>query len=121
MRIPGPEGQPYSQEYSSDDQAALRMVWLVFAGWWLAILWVVIAWLCVLIVPLAPHGLRMLAGISRVTGLRSPGLECTYILHTTLRQMEQKNKAQRLKKTVSPCRCEFRSILYTSAYRSKCR
>ena len=95
MRIPEHDGHSFQNERADDEQTALRMVWLVFAGWWLSIAWVLVAWLCVLIVPLTGFGLTMLANITRVAAFRSPGDECHSILSATLWRLDNVHTLQR--------------------------
>lgn len=95
MRIPGPDEHSYQNEGTYEEQTALRMVWLVFAGWWLSIVWVLVAWLCVIITPFTGSGLRMLAHISRVNALRSTSEECLAILDSTLWRLEHATLPQR--------------------------
>lgn len=95
MRIPSPDEQSFQNERAYEEQTALRMVWLVFAGWWISIILVLVAWLCVVIVPLTRIGLWLLANITRATSLRSPGEECENILIDTLERLDSTGPQQR--------------------------
>lgn len=95
MRIPEPDGHSFQTERAYEDQTALRMVWLVFAGWWLSIIWVLAGWLAVLIAPSTGIGLTMLANVTRVIAFRSPGDECYSILNSTLRSLDSPSVPQR--------------------------
>lgn len=95
MRIPEPDGHTFQNERAYEDQTALRMVWLAFAGWWLSIIWVIAGWLLVLTVPLTGLGLTMLANTTRIIAIRSPGDECYSILNATLRNLDRTPVPQR--------------------------
>lgn len=103
MRIPNQDGQPVKNERSYEDQVALRMIWLAFAGWWLSIAWVVAAWLCVIVPPFTRKGLWMFANVSRVVSLRSPGDDCQDLLDDTLFNLTAPGRQQPLLTRIIYC------------------
>lgn len=95
MRIPGTDSQSLYNERNYDEQRSLRLAWLVFAGWWMSLLWVVAGWFCVLMPPLTRAGMSMFGNMTRVVALRSPGDECAAILHDTLWKLDHSQVTQR--------------------------
>lgn len=94
MRIPNPDGQPIQNDQSYEEQASLRMIWLVFAGWWLSLLWIVAGWLCIVLPPLTQRGLWIFGNISRVVSLRAPGDASRNILDDTLQSLADSSHRQ---------------------------
>jgi uncharacterized membrane protein YccF (DUF307 family) len=62
--------QPLVYEQSSRPGCLLQLLWFVFVGWWLGLLWVALAWLmCVSIIGL-PLGITMLNRVPQIIALR---------------------------------------------------
>jgi uncharacterized membrane protein YccF (DUF307 family) len=78
-----------------DEHAALRMVWLAFAGWWLSALWVAIAWLAILLVVPLPTGFRIIAHLPLAVSLKRPGDERYDVVKNTLARIEHGRLRQR--------------------------
>ena len=95
MRIPGPDGQPFRNERNYEEQTSLRMIWLAFAGWWLSLIWVVAGWLCLMLTPRNPTGLRMLGNMARIVAFRVPGEDCEGLVNETLWRLEHSGLPQR--------------------------
>ena len=78
-----------------DEHTALRLVWLSFAGWWLSALWVVIAWVAILLGITQPAGFWMIAHLPLIVNLKPPSEECHAIVADTLTQMTKSQRQQR--------------------------
>ena len=62
--------QPLVYEQSSRPGCLLQLLWFVFVGWWLGLLWVALAWLmCVSIIAL-PLSITMLNRVPQIIALR---------------------------------------------------
>ena len=62
--------QPLVYEQSSRPGCLLQLLWFVFVGWWLGLLWVTLAWLmCVSIIAL-PLSITMLNRVPQIIALR---------------------------------------------------
>lgn len=78
-----------------EERVALRMLWLIFAGWWLSAIWVGVAWVLLLIAPASPLGLRMLANLQRIVALIASDDESLDLVEDTLLRMENEHLRQR--------------------------
>ena len=95
MRLPESEGPAI--RYVPDEQGeyiALRATWFVLAGWWLSAIWVVIAWLAILLGVTRRIGFRMIAQLPRVKNLRSPGDERCDFVEEVLERIEHSQRPQ---------------------------
>ena len=69
-------------------------LWFLFVGWWLSLLWIVVAWFLVAIVITMPLGLMMINKLPKIVSLREPSHEfvavtqglSARITETTLKQ-----------------------------------
>lgn len=96
MRLPGPNDSSLDDiRDEQDEHTALRLVWLVFAGWWLSALWVAIAWLAILLSTTLPAGFWMIAHLPLIVSLKLPGEEWHDIVEDTLARIEYSRLKQR--------------------------
>ena len=66
----------------------------MLAGWWLSAIWVVIAWLAILLGVTRRIGFRMIAQLPRVKNLRSPGDERCDFVEEVLERIEHSQRPQ---------------------------
>jgi hypothetical protein len=96
VRLPGPSDSSIEDKQDEpDEHAALRLVWLVFAGWWLSALWVAIAWFSILLVVTRPAGFRMIAYLPIIVRLKPADDIQRAIVEDTLAQLAYGRLKQR--------------------------
>lgn len=96
MRLPDPnDSSLHDLREEQDEHAALRMIWLVFAGWWLSALWVAIAWFTILLPFARGTGFWMIARLPLLVSLKPAGDEYRAIVENTLARIEHKRLKQR--------------------------
>lgn len=96
VRIPGPNDPSLEDmRQHQDEHTALRLAWLIFAGWWLSAIWLILAWFCILLVVSRPLGMRMIANLTLVATLEPPGDTSYDIAMDTLGRIEDNNFRQR--------------------------
>jgi uncharacterized membrane protein YccF (DUF307 family) len=78
-----------------DEHTALRLVWLAFAGWWLSALWVIMAWLAILLAVTLPAGFWMIARLPFVVSLKPAGDEFRGVVEDTLSRIQHSRLTQR--------------------------
>lgn len=62
--------RPIVYEQTSRPGCLLQILWFVFIGWWLGVLWVIVAWALCLTIIGSPLGAAMLNSVPQVIALR---------------------------------------------------
>lgn len=81
--------------HDQDEHNALRLAWLMVAGWWLSAIWLAIAWLSILLIVTRPAGLRMIAYLPSIISLKPPNDAYHSIITETLARLEDNHATQR--------------------------